>query len=84
MMTSIINFFERCAPELAIATAALACFVLLGAVIFISIVFENWCAHMRDQRQRTRSQWFSHGKLAASSDGLRQVEEVSFAAERGV
>jgi hypothetical protein len=35
-------FFERLLPDLAVATAAIGVFMLLGVVVLISILFENW------------------------------------------
>ena len=43
-MEPLKGLIERLLPDLVVAAAAIGVFILLGAVVLISILFENWFA----------------------------------------
>jgi len=45
------SFAVRLLPDLVIATAAAGVFLLLGAVVLISILFENWLEVKKHRQQ---------------------------------
>ena len=49
MMESLKNLIERWGPDLVIGSAAIGVFILLGVVVFLSIIFENWFDAMKHQ-----------------------------------
>ena len=54
MIAQVTTFFVRCVPDLLIAAAAAAVFVLLGVIIFFSIVCEHWFTVWRQERALSR------------------------------
>ena len=54
MIAQITTFFARSVPDLLIAVAAAAVFVLLGVIIFFSIVCEHWFTEWRQEKALSR------------------------------
>jgi hypothetical protein len=53
-MKMISLSFDQMLPHIMIATAALGVFVVLGVLVFLSVIFENWLAARKKKVLRQR------------------------------